>query len=120
MIKDESLIRALVEDWARAVRARNFDGILAHHSTDILMYDVTNPGGFGTFIGPGGSILGNGRKLRDDVIDVELGLLLGAGASDNVGDDNGTRITDGQMGTVAAFPYLGPPNNPPTNPAGFK
>src|SRR5262249_31600779 len=43
MTKDESLIRALVEDWARAVRARNFDGILTHHSADILMFDVLQP-----------------------------------------------------------------------------
>ena len=56
----------------------------------------------------------NGRGLRDDVIDVALGLLTNGGiTTDNVPDDNGTRITDGQMGTTAAFPYLGPPNIPP-------
>jgi hypothetical protein len=59
----------------------------------------------------------NGRRLRDDVIDVELGLLTnGAVTSDNVPDDNGTRITDGNQGTTAAFPYVGPPNNPPGGP----
>ncbi|HMC90742.1 MAG TPA: hypothetical protein VKI17_14390, partial [Gemmataceae bacterium] len=88
---------------------------------DILMFQVGNPNGFGTFIGPGGSILGNGRRLRDAVIHTELSLLTGGAiTTDNVDDDNGTRITDGQMGTVAAFPYIGAPNNPPGNPANFK
>jgi Domain of unknown function (DUF4331) len=60
----------------------------------------------------------NGRRLRDDVIDLELNLLTGGGiTTDNIPDDNGDRITDGTMranGTLrpAAFPYLGPPNLP--------
>ncbi len=33
---EAAAIRDLVEDWARAVRARNLDGILAHHSPNIL------------------------------------------------------------------------------------
>jgi len=41
--KDEAAIRELVESWARAVRARDFDGILSHHSADILMFDVPPP-----------------------------------------------------------------------------
>ena len=40
---DEAQIRKLVEDWARAVRAKDFDGILAHHSADMLMFDVPPP-----------------------------------------------------------------------------
>ena len=40
---DEAVIRELVEDWARAVRAKDFGGILAHHSADILMFDVPPP-----------------------------------------------------------------------------
>jgi hypothetical protein len=64
----------------------------------------------------------NGRRLRDDVIDVEFGLLTGGAlTSDNVPDDNGDRITDGTRranGTLrpAAFPYIGRPNNPPAGP----
>jgi uncharacterized protein (TIGR02246 family) len=41
--KDEAAIRDLVEDWARAVRANNLQGILANHSPDILMFDVPPP-----------------------------------------------------------------------------
>jgi hypothetical protein len=37
---DEAEIRKLIEDWARAVRAHDLKGILAHHSADILMFDV--------------------------------------------------------------------------------
>ena len=40
---DVSTIQALVEDWAKAVRARDYDGILAHHAPDILMFDVPPP-----------------------------------------------------------------------------
>jgi uncharacterized protein (TIGR02246 family) len=40
---DEAVIRELVEDWARAVRAKDLEGILAHHSPDIVMFDVPPP-----------------------------------------------------------------------------
>lgn len=40
---DEAAIRELVEAWAKAVRARDYDGILAHHSAEILMFDVPPP-----------------------------------------------------------------------------
>ena len=40
---DVSTIHAMVEDWAKAVRARDYDGILAHHARDILMFDVPPP-----------------------------------------------------------------------------
>ena len=40
---DEAAIRELVESWARAVRAKNLDGILADHSTDMLMFDLPSP-----------------------------------------------------------------------------
>jgi ketosteroid isomerase-like protein len=40
---DEAAIRELIEDWTRSVRAKNFEGILAHHSAAILMFDVPPP-----------------------------------------------------------------------------
>ena len=40
---DESEVRALVERWTKAVRAKDMDGILAHHSAKILMFDVPPP-----------------------------------------------------------------------------
>ena len=41
--KDETAIRDLIENWARAVRNKDMDGILANHSPDILMFDVPPP-----------------------------------------------------------------------------
>jgi uncharacterized protein (TIGR02246 family) len=41
--KDESKIRDLIENWAKAVRAKDLSGIIANHSTDILMFDVPPP-----------------------------------------------------------------------------
>jgi uncharacterized protein (TIGR02246 family) len=39
----EAAIRALIERWARAVRAGDLDGALADHSDDIQMFDVPPP-----------------------------------------------------------------------------
>jgi len=41
--KDEAAIRELVESWAKAVRTKYLNGILANHSTDVLMFDVPPP-----------------------------------------------------------------------------
>jgi uncharacterized protein (TIGR02246 family) len=40
---DEAAIRQLIEDWAAAVRKKNLAGILAHHASDIVMFDVPAP-----------------------------------------------------------------------------
>jgi ketosteroid isomerase-like protein len=40
---NEVAIRELVENWASAVRNKNMDAIIAHHSNDIVMYDVPPP-----------------------------------------------------------------------------
>ncbi len=39
----EAEIRALIERWATAVRARDLDGVVADHSDDIRMFDVPPP-----------------------------------------------------------------------------
>jgi uncharacterized protein (TIGR02246 family) len=39
----ENEIRQLIEDWAAAVRRGDIDAVLAHHSNDIVMYDVPPP-----------------------------------------------------------------------------
>jgi uncharacterized protein (TIGR02246 family) len=38
--RDESTIRELIEAWVQAVEKRNLNDVLAHHSRDILMFDV--------------------------------------------------------------------------------
>jgi ketosteroid isomerase-like protein len=40
---DEAAIRDLLETWARAVRAKDYERILAHHSPELLMFDVPPP-----------------------------------------------------------------------------
>ena len=40
---NEIQIRQLIEDWAAAVRKKNIEGVLAHHSDDLVMYDVPGP-----------------------------------------------------------------------------
>jgi hypothetical protein len=80
---------------------------------DVLTFDTTSNHGFEGVVN--GNLVLNGRRLRDAVIHVELGILTnGAITTDNVDDDNGMRITDGTNGTTAAFPYIGPPNAMPT------
>ena len=41
--KEESAIRELITSWAAAVRAKDLQGILAHHADDFLMFDVPPP-----------------------------------------------------------------------------
>jgi ketosteroid isomerase-like protein len=40
---EEVTIRRLIEGWASAVRAKNINGVIAHHTDDVLMYDVPPP-----------------------------------------------------------------------------
>jgi uncharacterized protein (TIGR02246 family) len=40
---DTAAVRELVQTWVKAVRAKDFNGILANHSPDILMFDVPPP-----------------------------------------------------------------------------
>jgi uncharacterized protein (TIGR02246 family) len=40
---DELAVRELIDNWAKAVRAKDFHGILAHHSADMQMFDVPPP-----------------------------------------------------------------------------
>ena len=40
---DETAIRELIEAWCAAVRRRDYDGVLARHSRDMLMFDVPGP-----------------------------------------------------------------------------
>ena len=40
---NETQIRALIEGWASAVRAKDLDGVLANHTDDIVMFDVPMP-----------------------------------------------------------------------------
>jgi uncharacterized protein (TIGR02246 family) len=39
----EAELRAIISDWAKAVRKEDLDGIRAHHDPDILMFDVPPP-----------------------------------------------------------------------------
>src|SRR5687767_3912693 len=38
-ISDEAQVRSLIENWARAISDGDREGILAHHSPDLLMFD---------------------------------------------------------------------------------
>jgi ketosteroid isomerase-like protein len=40
---EEVAVRKLLQDWAAAVRRQDRPAILAHHSPDILMFDVPPP-----------------------------------------------------------------------------
>jgi hypothetical protein len=89
---------------------------------DLLVFQIGNTAGYGTFVGPGNQYLGNGRKLTDAVIHTSLAVLTnGIVTTDNVDDDNGFRVTDGTPGPggtnrAIAFPYIGAANLPLNGP----
>ena len=41
--QDETQIRALIDGWAKAVRAKDVNGAIASLAPDILSFDVVNP-----------------------------------------------------------------------------
>ena len=42
-MSDETAIRDLITRWADAVRAKDIDGVLADHDSNIVMFDVPPP-----------------------------------------------------------------------------
>jgi PhnB protein len=40
---DEAQIRAVIEDWASALRAKDVDGVLAPFAADIVIFDLAPP-----------------------------------------------------------------------------
>lgn len=40
---DEAQIRTLIEDRVKAVRAKNINGVMSNHASDVLSFDVVNP-----------------------------------------------------------------------------
>jgi ketosteroid isomerase-like protein len=40
---DEQLLRKMIADWSAAARRRDYHGVMAHHSANILMFDVPPP-----------------------------------------------------------------------------
>lgn len=43
MATNEEEVRAIIDDWERAVQNKDMAGTLARHSPDILMFDVPEP-----------------------------------------------------------------------------
>jgi ketosteroid isomerase-like protein len=44
-MSNETEIRELIENWAKAVHAGDTNGVLANHADDIVMFDVPPPEG---------------------------------------------------------------------------
>jgi uncharacterized protein (TIGR02246 family) len=41
--REEAEVRALIENWASAVRHKDMEKVLRHHSSDVVMFDVPPP-----------------------------------------------------------------------------
>ena len=41
--KDEAQIRQLVDNWAKALRAKDVDGLMANYAPDMLLFDLAPP-----------------------------------------------------------------------------
>jgi uncharacterized protein (TIGR02246 family) len=40
---DEDHIRQLIDGWAKALRAKDIDGVMSHYAPDILLFDLAPP-----------------------------------------------------------------------------
>jgi uncharacterized protein (TIGR02246 family) len=40
---DDRILRQIIADWSAAARLRDYEGVLAHHAPDMLMFDVPPP-----------------------------------------------------------------------------
>jgi hypothetical protein len=124
-------MRSLLQTFWRRT-AGDADALTALFLPDVELFQVGNPNGFGVFVSDGGghfpatafgAVLGNGRRLGDDVDDTMLTAISNlALTTDNVRDDNGLRLTDGSVDPVSgltraiAFPYVGAANLPLNGP----
>jgi uncharacterized protein (TIGR02246 family) len=41
-VNDEAQLRKLIDDWAKAVRAKDIDAIMSHYAPDILAFDAVS------------------------------------------------------------------------------
>ncbi|MBA2749214.1 MAG: DUF4331 domain-containing protein [Tatlockia sp.] len=87
------------------------NALLGAFLPDVMRIDTTNTSGYGNALNAKGSPI-RGRLLKDDVIDITLGVLTnGAITSDNVSYE-GTpgNPAQGHNSLVTSFPYLALPN----------
>ena len=40
---DEAQIRRRIEEWAKALRAKDLDGVMSHYAKDIVVFDLAPP-----------------------------------------------------------------------------
>ena len=40
---NEAVIRGLIDDWAKALRAKDINRLMASYAADVLTFDVVNP-----------------------------------------------------------------------------
>jgi ketosteroid isomerase-like protein len=40
---DEAQIRELIDGWAKALRAKDIDGVMSHYAPEILVFDIAPP-----------------------------------------------------------------------------
>jgi len=43
MASDEAQIRERIDQWAKALRAKDVDGLMSHYAPDILVFDLAPP-----------------------------------------------------------------------------
>jgi ketosteroid isomerase-like protein len=42
-VSDEAQVRERIESWAKALRAKDIDGVMSHYTPDILTFDLAPP-----------------------------------------------------------------------------
>jgi hypothetical protein len=87
------------------------NALLGAFLPDVMRIDTTGPSGYANALNANGSPI-RGRKIKDDVVDITLGVLTnGAITTDNVSYE-GTpgNPAQGHDPLAPSFPYLAPAN----------
>lgn len=98
-------LKALGNNDARAT------ALIGAFLPDVMRIDTTQESGYGNALNAKGSPI-RGRKLKDDVVDITLGVLTdGKVTGDNVSYEGVSgNIAQGHKPLESAFPYLALPN----------
>ncbi len=114
-IKDDAQIHALIEDWAKALRAKDVDAVMSAYAPDLLAFDLPPPlqvrgasehragfeAWFPTFVGP------IGFEMRELSVAADANLAFSHSLNRITGQRTSGESTDVWVRATVAFRKIG-------------